>query len=107
MPEIVITQNDQKRIVEASQGDTIVFRLEENPTTGYEWEVGTIKGSILELIDSKYLESPGILMGRGGMRVMRYLARSIGNQEFHLRLRRSWDPRNEALNRLDVTVQVR
>ena len=107
MPEIVITQHDQGRIIEAHQGDTIVFRLEENPTTGYEWEVETVRGLILEFIDSTYLESPGILMGRGGMRVLRYLAKSPGKQETHLRLRRSWDLPDKALNRLDVTIQVR
>ena len=107
MSEIVITQRDQGRIIEAHQGDVIVFRLEENLTTGYGWELGTIEGSTLELIDSTYIESPGIVMGRGGMRVLRFMARSPGNQEIRLRLRRPWESLEKALKRLAVMIQVR
>jgi predicted secreted protein len=107
MSEIIITEQDQGKIIEAHQGDVIVCRLEENLTTGYEWEVEPTAGSVLELIDSTYIQSPGIVMGRGGMRVLRFIAKSPGNQEIHLRLRRSWDSPDKALNRLDIMIQVR
>lgn len=106
MSEIVVTLHDQGRIIEAQPGNTIVFRLEENLTTGYGWEGGTGEGSVVELIESTYVEAKGIAMGRGGMRVVRFVARSPGSQEIHLILRRPWDPPDRALEHLDVTVRV-
>ena len=107
MSKIIITQNDQGKTIEAHQGDEIVFRLEENLTTGYGWEVEPIESSKLELIDSNYIPSPPIVMGRGGMRVLRLVARSPGNHEIHLKLRRSWESPDKALSRLDVLIKVR
>ena len=74
MSEISVTRQDQGSVFEAHQDDVIVFRLEENLTTGYGWEVETVEGSLVELIDSTYLEATGTAMGRGGTRVLRLVA---------------------------------
>jgi predicted secreted protein len=107
MSEIVVTQQDQGRIFDAQQDDVIVFRLEENLATGYGWEVEPLEGFVVELIESTYVEAPGMAIGRGGMRVLRFVAKSTGTQEIHLRLRRSWDPPDRALEQLEVTIRVR
>ena len=107
MSEIVVTRHDQGRIFEAHRGDVIVFRLEENLTTGYGWEVKTVEGSVVEFIESTYVEATGMAIGRGGMRVMRFVARSPGSQEIRLQLRRPWDPPDKALEHLEVTIRVR
>ena len=106
MSEIVVTQHDQGSIFEAHRDDVIVFRLEENLTTGYGWEVEAVDGTVVELIESTYVEAPGMAMGRGGTRVLRFVARSPGSQEIRLRLRRPWDPPDRALEHLEVTIQV-
>lgn len=107
MSEIVVTRHDQGSIFEAQQDDVIVFRLEENLATGYGWEVEPVEGSVIKLIESTYVEAPGMAMGRGGTRVLRFVAKSPGSQEIHLRLRRSWDPPDRALEHLEVTIRVR
>jgi predicted secreted protein len=107
MSEIVVTRHDNGRIIEAHPGDVIVFRFEENLTTGYGWEVETVEGSVFELIESTYVETPGMAMGSGGMRVLRFVARSPGSQEIRLRLRRPWDSPDRALEHLEVTIRVR
>jgi predicted secreted protein len=110
MSDIVVTKHDQGRIIEARQGDVIVFRLEENLTTGYGWEVETgeaVKGSVVELIESTYVEAPEMAMGRGGTRILRFVARSPGSQEIRLRLRRPWDPPDISIEHLEVTIRVR
>ncbi len=107
MSEIIITEYDQGKIIPVHEGNIIVFHLEENLTTGYEWELEPMQGLILELLDSIYIQSPGIALGRGGMRVMRFLAKSSGNQQIRLKLRRSWDSPDKVLKRLDVTIKVR
>jgi predicted secreted protein len=107
MSEISVTRQDQGSVFEARQDDVIVFRLEENLTTGYGWEVETVEGSLVEFIDSTYLEAMGTAMGRGGTRVLRFVARSPGSQDIRLRLRRTWDPPDRDLEHLKVTILVR
>lgn len=102
MAEIVIAQDDQGRTFEADRGDLIVIRLEENPTTGYEWEM-----PVLEFLDSGFSSEPGKLMGRGGTRTLRFRARSSGSQQIRLRLRRSWEPVDVAAQHFEVNIQVR
>ena len=107
MSEIVITRNDQGSIVETNRDDVIIFRLEENISTGYGWEPEAVDSSVLELIESTYTEAPGMAMGRSGTRILHFVARSPGSQDIHLRLRRPWDPPGRALDHLEVTIHVR
>ena len=107
MSEIVVTGHDQGSVFEAHQGDRIVFRLEENLSTGYGWEAAAVEGSVVELVESTYVKDPGIAMGRGGTRILRFVAVSPGSQDIHLVLRRQWDPSDKVQKRLDVTIRVR
>ena len=107
MSEIVITQRDQGGLFDVHRGDVIVFRLEENLTTGYGWEMEAIDGSAVELLESAYDEAPGTALGRGGTRTVRLAARLPGNEEVRLKLRRPWEPPDRALARLGVTIRVR
>jgi predicted secreted protein len=107
MSEIVVEQDDLESIIEADLGDVIVLHLEENLTTGYGWEVET-EGSVVELIESTHIDkTTKVLMGSGGMRVLRIATRSPGSQEIHMRLRRPWESPDKALKDLDVTILVR
>jgi predicted secreted protein len=106
MSEIVVTQQDLGDIIEANREDVIVIRLEENLTTGYQWQVET-EGRVVELIESTYLEAPGIAMGRGGKRILRFRAKSTGSQEIRLKLRRPCDPPDKSAEQLDVTIRVK
>ena len=106
MSEIVIIPSDQGRTFEASRGELIVIRLEENPTTGYRWEVGKVDGQIVELLDSNYSPSSGAGIGGGGTRTFRFRAKSSGSGQIQLRLRRSWEPVESAIERFEVNVRI-
>lgn len=106
MSEIAVTRHDWKSIFDANLEDTIVFHLEENPTTGYRWEVESLEGSVLEFIESIYVPAPGMAMGRGGMRIIRFAARLPGSQKIRLKLRRQWDPPDKILEHMEATVRV-
>lgn len=107
MSEIVVTGLDGGKTFEVLPNDVIVFRLKENPTTGYGWEVEAVKGSGIDLMESNYIEAAGMAVGSGGTRIMRFLARSLGDQEIRLKLRRPWEPPDKVLERLDVMIRVR
>jgi predicted secreted protein len=107
MSEIVVTRQDQGRVIEANQNDVILFRLEENLTTGFGWVMEAVEGSAVDLIESTYVEAKGVAIGRGGTRVLRFAARSPGIQKIRLQLRRPWDPPDKALEHMEVTIRVR
>jgi inhibitor of cysteine peptidase len=107
MSEILITPSDKGRMFEASQGDVIVIRLDENITTGYGWEISAIDGPFVELSPSVYSEAPGTLMGRGGTRTFRFKAKSPGGGQIQLRLRQPWETEDVVAERFAVNIRVR
>jgi inhibitor of cysteine peptidase len=106
--DILITPSDQGSTFETLPGDEIVIQLQENITTGYQWEVAEIDPSVVELLNTDYLETPepGIL-GRGGTRRLRFRASGAGRTCIQLRLRRSWEALDATIERFEVTVHVR
>ncbi len=107
MSEILITLLDHGSTCVANQGDVILIRLEENITTGYQWNIGTIDSSMVELLDSDYTSNQGEgLLGSPGTRTFRFRAKSSGSVPIRLRLRRPWDPVDTAIEHFEVTVQV-
>lgn len=106
MSEIIITPSDQGRTFEANQGELIVIRLEENPTTGYQWEVGAVDSQIIEFLDSHYSTTPGTGIGGGGTRAFRFRAKLSGRGQIQLRLRRSWEPVDAAIECFEVNIRV-
>lgn len=106
MSEVVVTQNDRGRTVDVRPGDVIVIRLEENLTTGYGWEIESGEGTVVALEESNHVETAGMAMGRGGMRVLRFVALAQGSQEVRLQLRRPWEPPDKAIEQFSITIRV-
>jgi inhibitor of cysteine peptidase len=106
MPEIQLTMSDRGRLIAVKPGDTLVISLDENLTTGYEWELAPISSQIVELIDSRYLQKTRAALGGGGTREIRFRAKAPGQAPIQLQLRRSWEPANAAVDRFDVDVQI-
>ena len=49
MSTITLTRADDGRTVDLSPGDTLVLRLAENPTTGYQWALDAGSDDVLAL----------------------------------------------------------
>lgn len=106
MSEIVVTRSDRGRTIDARPGDVIVFRIEENLTTGYSWQIESGEGTVAALEESKYVEAAGMKMGCSGMRLLRFVALAPGSQEVRLQLRRPWDPPDKAIEQFAITIRV-
>jgi inhibitor of cysteine peptidase len=90
-------------VVQARVGDTVVIRLKENATTGYQWSVGDTS----ELVDVEYSEftPPGQgAPGAAGERVVRIRALQGGSEVVRLNLGRSWEL--SSADRRDITIQI-
>jgi len=106
MSEIVIVQSDRGKTFEVRQGDLILIRLAENPTTGYRWEVDAADDQVIALQDSDYSAAPGTGIGGGGTRTFVFEAQSPGTVQVRLKLMRKWKPEDPAIDRSEVTIRV-
>jgi len=86
---------------------TVLVSLNENPTTGFEWNVTNSTG--LEIVNSTYTtdEAPEGMVGVGGVHTWILKAVEVGNQTFDAVYKRSWEPTTgeEDSYALNVTVQ--
>jgi inhibitor of cysteine peptidase len=106
MSEIAIVQSDRGKTFELSQDDIISIRLDENPSTGYQWEVEAFDARIVELQNSDYTRATGTGVGAGGIRTFTFQARSPGTMEIRLKLRREWESESASIDRFQVTLRV-
>jgi inhibitor of cysteine peptidase len=88
----VYTESDSGRTVQEPIGETFVLRLQENPATGYSWNLSLPKG--LTLSRDEYIPSStgGQLVGGGGIRSFTLVAAEKGEQVLAAEYRRPWVP---------------
>jgi len=71
--------------------DEVVVRLEENPTTGYRWELTQSGVGRLGLVQDEFVPGAGgDAPGAAGRRVLRFLALAPGNVQIHAVKKRAW-----------------
>ncbi len=106
MVEIVITQDDQGKSFAVQQGNIILIRLAENPTTGYQWEGDAVDEQIIMLQGSDFSMGSETGIGGGGTKTFSFKALSPGLAQVQLKLRREWEPEDAAIDRFEVTIRV-
>jgi inhibitor of cysteine peptidase len=103
--DLVLTEADQGRELEAASGDVITVRLRENPTTGFRWTQVDQPGTSL-VLQSDEFSVGGTAPGAGGERVLQYRAVAPGRGEIDLALRREWEAPEKAQRRVGFWVKV-
>ena len=105
MSEIVVRQLNLRRPVDVHQGDIIVLELEENPLTGYSWDLADVPAFVTVAESSYEPATPPDLVA---LRVRRFriLATATGEGTIEGHLRRPWDLANVA-ERFSVPLSVR
>jgi inhibitor of cysteine peptidase len=102
----LITQTDHGKTVSVRKGDTVTLQLPENPTTGYRWSLDQHDPSALEPMQKPSFEPGGPALGAGGGRTFTFLAKTSGESDLALNLRRPWEDRSSAQNAFRVKVQI-
>jgi inhibitor of cysteine peptidase len=103
--ERVIVQDDQGKVFEVRQGNIVLIRLAENPSTGYPWEIDEVAEQVIELQGSDF-SMVGRSIGGGGWRTFTFKAQSPGTAKIQLKLRREWEPEDATIDRFEVTIRV-
>lgn len=101
----VFTEYNNGSTVELETGDTFQIKLNENPTTGYQWTVETTGG--LEIMSDNYTSSAGPgLVGAGGIHEWDIKATASGTQQVTAVYSRPWENLTGSEQRFVLTVQV-
>lgn len=85
-----LTEDDSGSEVAVSLGDVIEISLEENPSTGYRWEVVS-PPEMIELTSDEYLEPDTDAVGAPGERLLTYEAIADGAGILRLEYIRPFD----------------
>jgi inhibitor of cysteine peptidase len=104
--DLTLTQAEKGKSFEAHQGDVIVVRLPENPTTGYRWAIEQIDEEVLEPETSNFALSPDAGIGGGGEQRLRFRAKGAGTARVELKLARAWEEESSGIDRYSFTIQV-
>lgn len=86
----IFTGEQSGSSVDLKAGELVTIRLEENPTTGYSWNMSFTKG--LELIKDEFFSSAGTeLVGAGGVHEWTVKANSTGQYNVSGIYKRPWE----------------
>jgi inhibitor of cysteine peptidase len=103
---VLLSEKDDNTTVTAGVGDTVEVALNENPTTGYRWEITDFDSRIVSGEGSSFSVSPEAMIGAAGTRRITFRARNPGVVRIELILRRSWESANDAIARWAITIEV-
>ncbi|MDO9326379.1 MAG: protease inhibitor I42 family protein [Methanoregula sp.] len=100
------TEEQNNATIAVMKGTTIIVRLPENPTTGYQWNLTTTPG--LNITSDTYVPSDTTakLMGAGGTRIWDISATGTGEQKINAVYKRSWMQTTGNETRFSMTVIV-
>ncbi|MCK9297415.1 MAG: protease inhibitor I42 family protein [Methanoculleus sp.] len=87
--EYAFNETNNNETVTVPVGSEITISLDENPTTGYEWNVTSSAG--LEYVNDTFIAPETGLVGAGGVHVWEYTAAEEGSGEFSAIYKRSWE----------------
>jgi inhibitor of cysteine peptidase len=87
--EYVFNETNNNETVTLPVGSEITIRLEENPTTGYEWNVTSDKG--LQFVNETHDAPQTELVGAPGVHIWEYIAAEAGAGEFSAVYMRPWE----------------
>jgi inhibitor of cysteine peptidase len=105
----VVTEAGNGTSISLENEETFYLRLQENPTTGYSWELNLSQG--LSLVSDEYYtpeseEGEEPLVGAGGVHLWEIKADSEGNQQVMAIYKRSWENETGTEDRFTLSVEV-
>jgi inhibitor of cysteine peptidase len=106
MPEIVIIKEDAGKTLKAIQGNRILIRLNENPSTGYQWKIDLSDEQVILVEKSDFSPGAKKTIGSGGTRTFQLKAKSSGFAKIILKLKKEWEPDDSAIDKFEVTIKV-
>lgn len=89
--DVEVTEADNGKSYTVRTGDHVQITLNSNPTTGYEWAVQSLKGTVISYLGSNYESSGGNMPGTGGTQTLTFRAELPGDSPIELKYWRSFE----------------
>ena len=106
MATVTLGPEQHGQSVSASVGDTVVVRLPENPTTGYQWQVGSLDEPVVEQVEDTYDAEGNPTVGGGGIRELIFRVKAPASTALELEYRRPWEDAGTGSDRWRVELAV-
>jgi inhibitor of cysteine peptidase len=106
MSDIELSKDDTGATRSARVGDIVTIKLDEIPTSGYQWEIDESGDGVLELRHDEYVPSSEGAVGGGGLREFRFEVVQPGRGELSLKLWRSWEGESSVKERFSTTIEA-
>ena len=108
LPPVMLNGKADGKRVELARGQELVLSLEENPTTGFRWEVVQRAAAVIEIVgEGRYAAASTGRVGSGGTTTWRFRATRTGSDTLRLVYRRSWEKDQPPAESFSCTVNVR
>ncbi len=101
---LYVNSTSSGRIVTIANGDRILVRLNENPTTGYVWNATVPKG--ISIISDTYVAPGTQLMGAPGYHEWILEPQAVDTYTFTAEYRRPWETTGPAAETFQLVIQV-
>ncbi len=88
---VTIGEEMNGRKIAVKQGQTLLLRIDGNPTTGYQWVVDELDESILALSDDPDYKSDSMLIGSGGTYTFKFNTVNLGETTLRLKYYRDFE----------------
>jgi inhibitor of cysteine peptidase len=106
--EVRIQGDMDKSWVEMSRGDKLILHLEANPSTGYQWQVDTMNGDLLDWVDGpSFVPSAPSMVGSGGTSSFGFNALREGRTSLRLVYRRPWEEGKPPIRTVVLKVRIK
>lgn len=105
--EVKLEEGDDGSQVELAGGQTLVVRLEGNPTTGYTWETAEIDQKVLRQVGEPQFEADSDAAGSAGVQTLRFETVTSGSTTLKLVYARPWEEGLPPQETFTVQVKVR
>jgi inhibitor of cysteine peptidase len=109
MTTIKLDIHSSGRSIAAAPGDCLQLQLDENPSTGFRWNVEDDGSGVLVLEHDAFIRTHNDAIGAGGVRELQFAVAKPGQTTLRVSNRRSWESQKppHATFELTVTVQER
>jgi inhibitor of cysteine peptidase len=103
---LVVNETQNNALVYMNKSQVITLKLQENPTTGYQWNLTTTSG--LHVLNDTYepSDTSGKLVGSGGIHQWDISTDTIGEQKIHAVYKRSWEQTTGNETTFSMTIVV-
>lgn len=93
-------------LISLGKGESIIFSLKSNPTTGYSWDCEIDDETKLKLIDKDYItEGNAVLLGQAGRQIFKF--ESLSSEHSVIIFKYSRASENKAIKTFRVSISYK